>query len=132
MFVCYSVFFIVKCGVVMKNFSKVNISMPTELLECIEDYADFKMMSRSGAIGWLLACALAVESERTNGFDFDTPWSVEYGKDGREIIVKRSDIVNGSTVEWFMSAGKNRRQETIVVNDKDFDEDITIVNTYRR
>lgn len=107
----------------MRNHVKTAISMPAEMLEVIDLYAEYEGLTRSGAIGYLLARGLALESERTNGFDFDSPYDCYTNDNGDTVVLKRSDIKNKKVVEWVMSCGRNRRRESVIVSDKDFKED---------
>ena len=107
----------------MKKYSKVNISLPTEMLEVLDLYAEYEGLTRSGAIGYLLACGLCQESLRTGGFDFDGEYDYEISEDGEKIVLKRSDIKNLKTVEWYMCCGMNRRKEQVIVDFNDFKEE---------
>ena len=106
----------------MRNYEKIAISMPAEMLEVIELYAEFEGLSRSSAIGFLLARGLALESARTNGFDFDSPIDVYSNDNGETVTIKRSNVKEHKTVEWVMSCGRNKRREFVTVTDKDFEE----------
>lgn len=106
----------------MKNYSKMCISLPDDMLEVIDLYAEYEGLTRSGAIGFLLAGGLALASARTNGFDFDSPVDVYTDDNGETVVLKRSDLINHKTVEWVMSCGRNRRRELVTVSDKDFTE----------
>lgn len=107
----------------MKNYSSLNISMPSEMLEIIDMYADYEGLTRSGAIGYLLAQGLCMQSARINGFDFDSPFDVYTDDNGETVVLKRSDIKNLKRVEWIMSCGRNRKKEEVIVSDKDFNDD---------
>lgn len=104
----------------MKKYVKTAISMPAEMLEVIDLYAEYEGLTRSGAIGFLLARGLCLESERTNGFDFDSPYDCYTNDNGETVVLKRSDLHDHKVVEWIMSCGRNRRRETVIVSDKDF------------
>ena len=104
------------------KYGKLNISLPQEMLEIIDMYAEYEGLTRSGAIGYLLAQGLCMQSMRTNGFDFDNTYDVITLDNGETVTLKHSDAMNNRTVEWVMSCGRNRRKELVTVTDKDFKE----------
>lgn len=107
----------------MKNYSSLNISMPSEMLEVIDLFAEYEGLSRSGAIGYLLAQGLCMQSSRTNGFDFDSPFDISTNDNGETVVLKRSDMKELKRVEWIMSCGRNRKKEEVIVSDEDFNDD---------
>ena len=107
----------------MKKYSKINISLPTEMLEVLDLYAEYEGLTRSGAIGFLLARGLFDASHRTHGFDFDSEYDYYITEEGEKIILKRSDLKNHRVVEWHMACGMNRRKEMVAVNSDDFKEE---------
>lgn len=104
----------------MKKSAVLNVTIPAEMLEILDLYAEYEGLTRSGAVGYLLARGLSDESDRTNGFDFDSPFDVYTKEDGETVVLKRSDMTSYKCVEWIMSCGRNRRRETVIVSDKDF------------
>ena len=106
----------------MKKSAVLNVTIPAEMLEILDLYAEYEGLTRSGAVGYLLARGLSYESDRTNGFDFDSPFDVYTKENGETIVLKRSDLHEHKIVEWIMSCGRNRRKETVMVSDKDFKE----------
>lgn len=109
-------------GLIMTQYGKLNISLPQEMLEIIDMFAEYEGLTRSGAIGYLLAQGLCMQSMRTNGFDFDNTFDVITLDNGETVTLKHSDVMNNRTVEWVMSCGRNRRKEIVTVSDKDFHE----------
>lgn len=106
-----------------KQYSKINVTMPNEMLELLDMYADYEGLSRSSALGFLLAKGLLFESSRTNGFDFDNPFEVYSNDDGASVILKRKEM-NNISVTWQMLIGRNKRKESIIVSNEDFEQDI--------
>lgn len=106
-----------------KKYEKITISLPSDMLEILDTYAEYEGLTRSGSIAYLLARGLAEESTRSNGFDFISNFEICTKKDGEEIVMKRSDIQNLKVTEWVFALGRNRRRESVIVSNKDFLED---------
>lgn len=105
-----------------KQYTKINVTMPNEMLELLDMYAEYEGLTRSSALGFLLAKGILFESTRTNGFDFESPFDVFTKDNGESVTIKRSDIKNLSSVSWTMLIGRNKRQEDVIVSNNDFDE----------
>lgn len=107
-------------GDFMRNYKKLAISMPVDMLEILDMYAEYEGLTRSGAIAYLLAKGLAFESAHSNSFDFDTILDISLSEDGEEVVLRRSDLQD-TMVEWTFGLGQNRRKEYIIVSSKDFE-----------
>lgn len=103
---------------------KVCISLPPEMLEVIDSYCEFHSMSRSSAIGYLLARSLCYESYTTEGFDFNSPYIVEQLEDGTEYMLRRADVKTRkpNSVGWVFSM-MNKSKQVVVVSEDDFKVD---------
>lgn len=100
---------------------KISITMPVEMLEILNNYCEYHGMCRSSAIAFLLAQGLCSESIRTNGFDFDSVFSIEVGEDGKEYIIKRSQVTNiNENNYWVYSIGKNKQGKECIISSDDF------------
>ena len=105
---------------------KFSICLPKQLVNVLDDFCKYHGMKRSSAIAFLLAQSLAVESAKTNGFDFDSIYDVVTAEDGKEYRLKRKDVFfkNGSDVGyWVYSLGKNNQGEIIFVSSDDCKEE---------
>ena len=103
---------------------KVSISLPPEMLEVIDSYCEFHSMSRSSAIGYLLARSLCHESYTTEGFDFNSPYIVEQLEDGTEYVLRRADVKtrdpkSSGYTGWVFSM-MNKSKQVVIVHEEDF------------
>lgn len=108
-----------------KYKDKVTITLPVQMIEVLDSYCKYHGMKRSSAIAFLLAQSLAVESVKTNGFDFDSIYDVVTAEDGKEYRLKRKDVQfkNGCDVGyWVYALGKNNQGEIVFVSSKDFED----------
>lgn len=99
-----------------KTHRKIMISLPQEMCDILDDYADFYGFSRSGAIAFLLAKGLAQAAAETNDFDFNSVMDIDTSDDGKKIFIRRKDIKNYHR-SWCFALGRKGK----VVSDKDFD-----------
>lgn len=106
-----------------KQYTKINVTIPNEMLEILDMYADYEGLTRSSALGFLLAKGLLFESSRTNGFDFESPFDVFTKDNGESVTIKRSDVQNLTSVSWTMLIGRNKRKEEVIVSNDDFEQD---------
>ncbi len=101
---------------------KFSITLPPEMSDILDSFCKYHSMNRSAAIAYLLAKGLCMESNETNGFDFDTPYAIATGEDGKDIILKRSECVP-KTFSWTYAIGKNNQGKYISVSSSDFSDD---------
>lgn len=103
------------------NKEKISICLPSEMLEVLDSYCEFYCMSRSSAIGYLLATSLSTESFKTKGFDFESPYVIEKMPNGEDYILKRSDVLTRETVgEGWIFSMVNKAKRFVVVSESDF------------
>lgn len=104
---------------------KLSITLPVQMIEVLDDFCKYHGMKRSSAIAFLLAQSLAVESAKTNGFDFESVYDV-VEVDGKEYVLKRKDVTfkDGHDIgRWIYALGRNNQGKVIAVSSDDFENE---------
>ena len=99
----------------MRDYTKFHISLPNDLVEVLDSFAEYEGFTRSGAVAYLLASGLCQHVQRTNDFDFNNVFDI-YEDDRKKIVLKRKDVnLDKQNYSWEFSLGKNKK-----ISDKDF------------
>ena len=99
----------------MSDYTKFHISLPNDLVEVLDGFAEYEGFTRSGAVAYLLSFGLCQQAKKTNDFDFNNFFDI-YEDNGKKIILKRKDVnLDKHDYFWEFSLGKNKK-----ISDKDF------------
>ena len=99
----------------MVKYTKFAISLPNELVEVLDSFAEYEGFTRSSAVAYLLAKGLSYQASVTNDFDFNNFFDIYTSEDGEEIFLRRKDVRLLDGAVWCFRLGRN----TVITN-KDF------------
>lgn len=103
----------------MSDYTKFHISLPNDLVEVLDAFADYRGFTRSGAVAYLLARGLCYEVSQTDEFNFNNVFDIYTDSDGKKVVLRRKDVnVDRHNYFWEFSLGKNKK-----ISDKDFIQD---------